>query len=121
MEKKEALERAGATVARGVAREETAHMRQRLDSTTDRFKREAASRIEGVASQIRQLGMKFERSEEAHAVARRLERSADYLRYRPSSEVAGDAWHTVRSSRVVWITGGLVAGALLFRILRGRS
>jgi hypothetical protein len=118
MGKSEALQRIGETVARGVAHDEAAQVRRRIESSTDHFKKEAAEKVEGVASQIRQLGMRFDRTDEAHALARRLERSADYLRFRPSAEVAGDAWHGLRGSRVLWVAGGAVVGALVYRLVR---
>ena len=77
--------------------------------------------MEALADQIRELGGRFDRHTEAHSLARRIERSSDYLRYRPTSQIAGDAWDTVRSSPVVWIGGGLLAGLLAYRLISRRD
>jgi hypothetical protein len=104
--------------AKGIARETTTDIRDRIEKPADRFKSEAADRVEGVADQIRQLGRQLDRRDEAHAVARRLERTADYLRYRPSGDVVADAWQTVKRSNLLWIGGGLVAGVIGYRLIR---
>ncbi len=114
------LEKVGNTVARGVVREEARNFRVRARRSADGFKSEAALKVEGLAGQIRELGRRFDRQQEAHTIARRVERSADYLRFRPTSEVAGDAWRAVRSSPAVWVAGGLLAGFVLYRVARPR-
>ena len=114
------LERVGNTVVRGVAREEVHNLRVRARHGADGFKAEAAERVENLAGQIRDLGHRFDREHEAHAIARRVERSADYLRYRRTPDVAGDAWRLVRSSPAVWVAGGLLAGFVLYRVARPR-
>jgi hypothetical protein len=116
----EVIEDTAATVARGTVREKTAQAEEKFDQATEDFRREAAARMETLAEQIRDLGGRFDRHAEAHGLARRIERSSDYLRYRPSSEIAGDAWDTIRKSPVVWIGGGLVAGLLVYRALSRR-
>jgi hypothetical protein len=108
------------SVARGVAREKGHRVKEQLEPRADLFKAEAAEKVESLADQIRQLGSRFERQDEAHALARRLERSADYLRFRPATQVAQDAWQTAIQSRVLWIAGGVVAGAILYTVLRRR-
>ncbi len=118
MNKVETAEKIGAAALRGSAREKVGRARDRFEESTDRFKTEAAGTIEGLADQIRELGDRFDRQGEANALARRLERSADYLRYRPSAEVAGDALAAVRESRLLWILGGMLAGALVYRLVR---
>jgi len=95
-------------------------LEKRLDSATDEFKQEAAKKIDGLAGQIRELGAKLDRHDEAHAVARRLERSSDYLSYRPSSRIAADSWETVRENRLLWVGAGVVVGCLAYRMLSKR-
>jgi hypothetical protein len=114
------IEGTAATVARGTVRDTTARVEDRFDQATEDFRREAAAKMEALAEQIRDLGGRFDRHDEAHGLARRIERSSDYLRYRPSSEIAGDAWDTVRRSPVVWIGGGLIAGLLVYRAVSRR-
>ena len=110
------IESAAETVARGTA----VRAEERLDEATESFRREAAAKMEALAEQIRELGGRFDRHTEAHHLARRIERSSDYLRYRPTSQIAGDAWDTVRKSPVVWVGGGLLAGLLLYRAMSRR-
>lgn len=114
------IEGAAAAVARGTVRGSASRAEERIDDATDSFRQEAAARMEALAEQIRELGGRFDRHTEAHHLARRIERSSDYLRYRPTSQIAGDAWDTVRRSPVVWVGGGLVAGLLLYRTLARR-
>ena len=114
------LERVGNVMARGVIREEARTLRVRARRSADGLKTGAALRAEGLAGRIRELGRRFDRPQEAHAIARRVERSADYLRFRPTAEVAGDAWRRVRSSPAVWVAGGLLAGLVLYRVARPR-
>ena len=111
-------ESASGTVARGVAREKMDRIKDRIEPPVDSFKQEVAEKVEDVASQIRELGSRFDRDPEAHGMARRLERMADYLRYRPSAEVAGDAWDVTKRYKLLWIAGGALAGALIYRTLR---
>ena len=48
----------------------------------------------------------------ARAVARSLEKTADYLRYRPADRMARDAWRAV-NRKPVWITAGSALGGWL--------
>jgi len=118
MENKESSGGLGKTIARGIAQHQASRVKERVEDSTVDFRLEAGQRIEGVAEQIRLLGRRFESSDEAHMLARRLERLADYLRYRPSSEIAGDAWEAARRYRVLWIAGGMFGVVLLYRLLR---
>ncbi|MCG6954417.1 MAG: hypothetical protein LJF04_00370 [Gemmatimonadetes bacterium] len=105
--------------AHGAAADEVRSLRDRLEPPADQFKSAAAGRVEEVAAQIRQLGNEFDRWEEAHAIARRLERTADYLRYRPAFEVAADVRSIVERSHLLWIAGGVLAGYVGYRLIRG--
>jgi hypothetical protein len=51
------------------------------------------------------------------AVARKLEQSVDYLRYRSGEDMARDAWRAV-NRRSVWVTASSVlAGLITYRLL----
>jgi len=114
------IEGTAATAVRGTVREKTVQAEEKFDQATEAFRREAAAKMESLAEQIRELGGRFDRHAEAHGLARRIERSSDYLRYRPSSQIAGDAWDAVRKSPVVWVGGGLLVGLLLYRTMTKR-
>lgn len=112
----EKLGKAGRSYARGVVSEKMSG----IEKSADGFKGEAADLIESLADQIKDLGRQFERSEEAAGVARRLEKTADYIRYRPAAEVAGDTWAVVKRYRLLWITGGLLGGIIIARLAQKR-
>ncbi len=114
------IEGTAAAAVRGTVRDTESRAEKRIDEATEDFRREAAAKMEALAEQIRELGGRFDRHTEAHHLARRLERSSDYLRYRPTSRIAGDAWDTVRRSPVVWVGGGLLAGLVVYRLMSRR-
>jgi hypothetical protein len=115
------IEETAKTSARALARDQADRLRERVEPPADQLKEEAADRVESVAHQVRQLGMQLDRPEEAHSIARRLERTADYLRYRPAADVASDAWETVTRPRVLWVAGGVLTALVAYRLLRDRS
>jgi len=108
------------TAASGAVREKMHDLRERVEPPLDEFTVEAADRVESVAEQIRALGERVDRASDANRIARRLERTADYLRYRPPGRMARDSWEVVRDSNALWIAGGLVATAGLVMLLRSR-
>jgi hypothetical protein len=108
----------GKTLAKGIAQHQVTRVKDRVEYSTVDFRLEAGHRIEGLAEQIRQLGNRFDNPEEAHVLARRLERLADYLRFRPSSEIAVDVWEAARRYHLLWIAGGIFGAALLYRLSR---
>lgn len=114
------VKRAVDSVAKDVARQRTSRAAAAIAEPAEQFKAQASEQIAGLASQIRQLGSRFDRADEAHRVARRLEQTADYLRYRPAPDVAGDAWDAVKRSPTIWIGGGLMAGLMVYFMVRGR-
>ena len=114
-------EKVAETTVRGIARDQAARFRNRVEPPADELKLEAARLVEDVARQVRELGRQLDRDGGAHAIARRLERSSDYLRYRPSGAVATDAWDAVTQPRVRWLAGGALAALATYRILRARS
>jgi len=103
---------------RGVIDDRTSAIQDRIEPAADQFKEEAAELIEELATRVRQLGHKFDRTRKAHSVARRLERTADYLRYRSSGDVVEDGWQAVTESRALWIAGGILGGFLAYRMTR---
>jgi hypothetical protein len=118
MSRSETVRKTVDTVAKDVARQRTSRATAAIAEPAEQFKAQASEKIVGLASQIRQLGSRLERSDEAHHVARRLEQTADYLRYRPAPDVAGDAWDAVKRSPTIWIGGGLVAGFVVYSLVR---
>ncbi len=117
---KRAATRMSITALKGAARERTGRAGDLLDDSSEEFRAAAAEKIEGLGRQIRELGRQLDHPDAAHHLARRVERSADYLRFRPSAEMAEDAWDTVRSSPMVWLSAGLLAGLLAYRIASRR-
>lgn len=113
-----AVKKAAEPTAKGLAREAAARVTDRVEAPAELFKHEAAERIEGLAEQVRSLGRQLDRPDEAHSVARRLERTADYLRFRPPREVADDAWQGLKRSRALIITGGLLGAWIAYRLVR---
>lgn len=120
MSRSETVRKTVDTVAKDVARQRTSRAAAAIAEPAEQFKVQASEQIVGLASQIRQLGSRLERSDEAHQVARRLEQTADYLRYRPAPHVAGDAWDVIRRSPTIWVGGGLMAGLMVYFVVRGR-
>jgi hypothetical protein len=95
--------------------------RSDAEPPTDRLKDEAADRVEAVAEQIRSIGNELDRRDEAHAIARRLERTADYLRFRPAVHVASDVRDTLTRPGVLWFVGGALAALVAFNLARRTS
>jgi hypothetical protein len=120
MSRSETVRKTVDTVAKDVARQRTSRAAAAIAEPAEQFKVQASEQIVGLASQIRQLGSRLERSDEAHHVARRLEQTADYLRYRPAPDVAGDAWGVIKRSPTIWVGGGLMAGLMVYLVVRGR-
>ncbi|HSO24608.1 MAG TPA: hypothetical protein VLT81_17025 [Chondromyces sp.] len=120
MSRSETVRKTVDTVAKDVARQRTSRAAAAIAEPAEQFKVQASEQIVGLASQIRQLGSRLERSDEAHQIARRLEQTADYLRYRPAPDVAGDAWDVIKRSPTIWVGGGLMAGLMVYFVVRGR-
>lgn len=115
------IEDTASTTVKGFVHERTEDLRDRIEPPADRLKDEAADRVEGVAEQIRSLGDDLDRRDEAHAIARRLERTADYLRFRPAAHVASDIRDTLTRPGVLWFAGGALAALVAFNLARGSS
>ncbi|MFB3905279.1 MAG: hypothetical protein ACE15E_17655 [Acidobacteriota bacterium] len=65
----------------------------------------AAAGIDVLARRVRQASG----PDRSRAIARSFEKTADYLRYRASDDMARDAWRAVKK-RPVWITAGTALG-----------
>ncbi len=111
------IRKVGRVVVRGATQEKREKAKERLEESTVAFRHEASDRIDSVAQQVRQLGSQFDRHEDAHQIARRLEKTADYLRFRPAADVAGDALALAREYKLLWVTGGLLAGVIIYRLV----
>jgi len=115
------IEDTATATVRGIAHDRAQRLRDHIEPPADQFKEEAADRVESVAEQVRELGQQLDRRDEAHVIARRLERTADYLRYRPAGDVVSDAWETVTRPGVLWFAGGAVAALVAYRLVRSSS
>ena len=118
MDSDESRDGLGKTIAKGIAQHHASRVKERVEDSTVGFRVEAGAKIEGLADQIHQLGKRFENTDEAHLVARRLEKLADYLQFRPSAEIAADAWAAARHYHVLWMAGGMLGTVLIYRMLR---
>ena len=112
------LENTGKTVIRGVTRDKMSRIGERIENTTSGLKSESGRRIESLAAQIRRLGDELESHAEAGKIARELEKTADYLRYRRTSDIAEDAWNLVRTNRAFWVAGAFLGGVLVYSVVR---
>ncbi|MFZ0428909.1 MAG: hypothetical protein WAO20_12400 [Acidobacteriota bacterium] len=115
------IENAGRSVVRGLAADQAQRLGSRIEESASGLKSEAGRRIEGLAAQIRNLGRDVESPLEAGRLARELEKTADYIRYRRSSDIAADTWRFVKTSRTVWVAGGVLAGLLVYTLTRRSS
>ncbi|HSL17983.1 MAG TPA: hypothetical protein VLB51_08770 [Methylomirabilota bacterium] len=115
------VQTAAKSTSRGLVRDQTDRLKSRIEPPADQLKEETADKVERIAEQVRELGEQLGRQSEAHTIARRLERTADYLRYRPSADVASDAWQAVTRSRTVWIAGGVIGALAAYGIYRAAS
>ena len=115
------IEDTASNAIRGLVDEHKEDLRDRIEPPADRLKDEAADRVEAVAEQVRSLGNELDRRDEAHAIARRLERTADYLRFRPAAHVASDIRDTLTRPGVLWFAGGALAALVAFNLARRTS
>lgn len=115
--------RSAGHIVEGEARRKFGPARKRLLENSERTQSRAARRITRLAEEIRRFGERIQHTGEAHILARRLEETADYLRFRPADRVARDAVSVIRRSKLLPIAGALLGGAIAYRILtrnRGR-
>lgn len=112
------IENAGRSVARGLTVDQAQRVSSRIEESASGLKSETGRRIESLAAQIRNLGRELDSPLEAGRLARELERTADYVRYRRSTDIAADTWRFLKRSRAVWVAGGLAAGLLVYSLTR---
>lgn len=107
-------------IAEGEMRRKLGPTRARLTATTEALQSRASRRIDHLANRIRRLGHSVERPDEAHLLARRLEETADYLRYRPTEMVARDAVSVAKKNRLFLIAGVAAGAFLTYKAIRRR-
>lgn len=108
----------GGTVVEGISRAKLDRVEQRVEESLENVRTEVSRRIESLAEQIHNLGQRLENPEEAQRIARELERTADYLRYRRAGDMFADSVDVVRRHRVTLLAGiaaGTLAVALVVR------
>lgn len=89
---------------------------ERVDPKLDPLLREAGDRILRFAEEVRRVGANGHENERASSIARRLEQTADYLKYRPASNVAEDAIAGIRPKHLAGAgiaTGVAICGTAL--------
>jgi hypothetical protein len=111
----------GKKVAQNYGKAEFGRIKDHLDESTEGFKLEAAEKIEALAEQIRDLGQRLETDQEAGKIARHLEKTADYVRFRKTTDIGTDAVSAIRESRAFWIAAGLLVGILIYRSTRNKE
>jgi len=124
MEAKRAIQGAARGVGHilsGEAREKLGPLREQLLNGTAHVQSKAGRRIMQLADSIRDLGSRLERDHEARAVARRLEETADYLRFRSADGIARDAAQAIRSTHVIPIAVALVGAAIAYKLVASRG
>lgn len=113
--------RSAGHVVEGEARRKLKPAGTRLMNRTQTVQTRAARRIDRLAHSVRRMGGRLDRPEEAQSLARRLEETADYLRFRPSEYVAKDTIAVIRRSHIVPITGAVLAGFLAYKWISSRN
>lgn len=113
--------RSAGHVVEGETRRKLRPAATRLMNQTQSVQTRAARRIDRLAHSVRRLGGRLERPDEAQTLARRLEETADYLRFRPSEYVAKDTIAVIRRSHIVPITGAVLAGFLAYKWISSRN
>jgi len=108
----------GKAIVKGMAQQQANRIKEQIEDSTVDFRLEAGAKIESLAEQIRLLGKRFENRDEAHLVARQLEKLADYLTFRPSPEIGSDVWSAAKRYHLLWIAGGMLGTVLFYRVLR---
>ena len=121
MVKSDSVKEVGKKVAQNFGRAEIGRVKDQVDETTEGFKIEAAGRIEDLAQHIRGLGDTLHSEREAGKIARRLEKTADYVRYRKTSDIGKDTVSMIRESKAFWLAAGLLVGMIIYKSARLKS
>jgi len=108
-----------ASIVRGLSRAGVRDVTRSLDDSSAELQTETGKRIEGLSRQIRKLSQDVGSRKEAAARARRLEQTADYIRFRPASHVGRDLIQ-VATKKPVYLTAGfsVLAGVLAYQYYR---
>lgn len=104
-------------VLEGEARHRMAPIRLRWGGRTATVQSVTGRQIDRLAEQIRWLGRRLERPEEAHLLARRLEETADYIRFRPAAKMFSDAGGLMRRYPSIPIALGVLGLFVGYRML----
>lgn len=104
-------------IVEGEARERLKPVRDRLADSAERVQSSTGRKIDRLAGQIWKLGHRLDRPGEARLIARRLEETADYLRFRPAGHLVHDAASALRRRPLLPVAGALVAGLVAFSLL----
>lgn len=107
-------------VIEGEARHRLTPIRIRWGGRTAQVQSATGKQIDRLAEQIRWLGSRLERPEETHLLARRLEETADYIRFRPASRMFSDAGGFMRRHPSIPIALGLLGFLVGYRMLSNR-
>ncbi len=89
----------------------------RLVSGGEVVKSATGRKMSDLAQEIRHLGRRFERTEEAQTVARQLEKTADYIRFRSAGGMGHDLLKVMRKKSVLLTAGGVAGGYVAYRLL----
>lgn len=111
----------GKTLVQGASHQKLDELKERVEDATRTAKEGTADRFESLAEQLRRSSGNAEGLEGRQRLARRLEKSADYLRYRPTAEVGKDAWAAARKYHLFWFAGGFLAGVLVYLAVKRRK
>ncbi len=104
----------------GEARERLGPLREQLLGGTAQVQSKAGRKIIQLADRIRDLGTRLDREHEAQSVARKLEETADYLRFRSTGGIARDAAQAIRRNPVVPVAIGLAGVVLAYKLVASR-
>lgn len=104
----------------GEARERLAPIKKHLLESTENVQSQAGRQILSLAEKIRQLGAQLDRGAEVQTIARKLEETADYVRFRSPDGIARDAARALKRHHVIPIAAGLVGAALAYKLISKR-
>lgn len=92
----------------------------RISNSTEVVQSFSGKKIDRLAGQIRHLGRRLDRQEEIDFLARRLEETADYLRFRPLNHMARDVFRAAKKNYWIPVVGSALAGFAVYRMLSSR-
>ncbi len=104
----------------GEARQRLAPLKDKLRDGSAEIQSKAGRQIIRLAEKIRHIGARLEREHEAQAVARKLEETADYVRFRPAEGIARDAAQAIRRNHLIPIAVGLLGAVVAYKLVASR-